>query len=163
MPVMDGVKATELIKQSPEGKATSIIAVSASALEEERIKVLECGADGFIRKPFKENVILEELKNVLNISYIYESEVETDSHSSLSPDLLSVLPADILEKIRKAVQGGYHEELIGLIDQVSSSYPDLSQSLMHLANGYEYDHLLSLLDGTPAASTLMTEGTPSHE
>ena len=36
---------------------TVIIALTASAFEEDRIKILEHGCDDFVRKPFKENDI----------------------------------------------------------------------------------------------------------
>ncbi|MGA9382129.1 MAG: PAS domain S-box protein, partial [Phormidium sp.] len=47
MPVMDGYEATKIIKSQPGGQNTIIIAVTASALEEERSLVLAAGCDDF--------------------------------------------------------------------------------------------------------------------
>ncbi|OAD22293.1 two-component hybrid sensor and regulator, partial [Candidatus Thiomargarita nelsonii] len=59
MPVMDGYEATQRIKATFKGHATTIIALTASAFEEERAAVLSAGCDDFMRKPFKETDIFE--------------------------------------------------------------------------------------------------------
>lgn len=53
MPVMDGYEATRQIKSHLKGQATVIIALTASALEEERTIILSAGCDDFVRKPFR--------------------------------------------------------------------------------------------------------------
>ena len=53
MPVMDGVEATKQIKAHEDGSSTFILALSASALDQEREQVLINGADAFMKKPFK--------------------------------------------------------------------------------------------------------------
>nr|MDJ0845301.1 PAS domain S-box protein [Crocosphaera sp.] len=57
MPILDGYKATERIKATPQGQETVIIALTASAFEEERNLVLSAGCDDFMRKPFREEVL----------------------------------------------------------------------------------------------------------
>jgi CheY-like chemotaxis protein len=58
MPVMDGYEATKQIKATIKGQATTVIALTATSLEEERAIVLSAGCDDFIRKPFREADIL---------------------------------------------------------------------------------------------------------
>jgi CheY-like chemotaxis protein len=154
MPVMDGVTATRTIKEletlSGHGLKTIIIAVSASALEEERINVLKYGADDFIRKPFKENVILDAIKTHLGVNFLYEEEAThtQKKHAGfiLSPDSLRTLPDDFGISIRKAIEGGYHEELIALIEEIEKVEPSMGQALMKLAQDYDYNSLLSLFN-----------------
>ncbi|MEB3341082.1 PAS domain S-box protein [Okeania sp.] len=74
MPVMDGYEATKIIKQTALGKATTIIAVTANAFDENRDAILAAGCDDFITKPFSENLLLEKLANHLGINYSYEKE-----------------------------------------------------------------------------------------
>jgi PAS domain S-box-containing protein len=74
MPVMDGYDAIRSIKSmnSVNDKKIPIIAVTASAFTEDRIKALEAGADAYLRKPFKENELFECIGLCLGIQYIYK-------------------------------------------------------------------------------------------
>ncbi len=151
MPVMDGVEATKRIKAAESGKDTIVIAVSASALEEQRIGVLEYGADAFIRKPFKESVILSEIQHHLGVKYRYESqEPEPVSETVFpAPHSLSDLPVELVDGMRRAVNGGYHEELMAMIETIARQNPGTAQALRQLADEYRYDRLLTLLGGYP--------------
>ena len=62
MPALDGVQATRAIVGSlPPDQLPCIVAMTASALDEERESCLEAGMDGFLPKP----VSLAELARVL--------------------------------------------------------------------------------------------------
>jgi len=62
MPEMDGLKATQAIRQRwPDGEQTAIIAMTASALKGDRAMCLAAGMDGFLSKPAK----IEMLKAAL--------------------------------------------------------------------------------------------------
>ena len=54
MPVMDGHEAIRRIRAMAGGKDPKIIAVTASAMDENRQELMEIGADDFISKPFRE-------------------------------------------------------------------------------------------------------------
>lgn len=54
MPVMDGYTATQQIKSILGGENTIIIALTASAFQEERGMILSIGCDDLICKPFSE-------------------------------------------------------------------------------------------------------------
>ncbi len=51
MPQMDGLEAAGLIRRLPDREATPIIAVTASAFDEDRRACLDAGMDDFITKP----------------------------------------------------------------------------------------------------------------
>ena len=65
MPVMDGYEATKYIKSTTQGNATAIIALTASVLEQERAIILSAGCDDFMRKPFKEQTALLDLRGLM--------------------------------------------------------------------------------------------------
>ena len=62
MPVMNGLEATRRIKGNEAGVDTKIVALTAHALEEERIEILEAGCDDFIRKPYRASEIFDALR-----------------------------------------------------------------------------------------------------
>lgn len=61
MPKMGGVEATKFIRGHNLGKHPYIIALTANAFEDDRIKCLDAGMDGFLAKP----VNINEIKNQL--------------------------------------------------------------------------------------------------
>eukprot|EP00698_Gefionella_okellyi_P022919 TRINITY_DN7689_c0_g1_i1.p1 TRINITY_DN7689_c0_g1~~TRINITY_DN7689_c0_g1_i1.p1 ORF type:complete len:1402 (-),score=360.07 TRINITY_DN7689_c0_g1_i1:63-4268(-) len=63
MPVMDGFKATELIRESEKGtgKRTPIIAVTANAMQGDRDKCIANGMDDYIPKPFEIEKLQQKL------------------------------------------------------------------------------------------------------
>jgi CheY-like chemotaxis protein len=64
MPEMDGYEAIPLIKKIPKRKNTPVIAVTAQAMQGDREKCLEAGADGYVPKP----VDIDKLLEILNIT-----------------------------------------------------------------------------------------------
>jgi PAS domain S-box-containing protein len=65
MPEMDGITATKIIRQS-EQKQPYIIALTANALEDDRIKCMEAGMNDYISKP----ISIEELKIALETAQL---------------------------------------------------------------------------------------------
>jgi len=53
MPVMDGYRATEVIRQIPDGDRLPIVALSALTIENEIDRMEQVGMDGFLEKPLK--------------------------------------------------------------------------------------------------------------
>jgi predicted ATPase/signal transduction histidine kinase/CheY-like chemotaxis protein len=61
MPVLDGYETTRRIRGLAGGESVKIVAVTASAFEEQREDILACGCDELVRKPFRENEIFEAM------------------------------------------------------------------------------------------------------
>jgi CheY-like chemotaxis protein len=73
MPVMDGYTATRHIKDTPKGHSTKIIALTASAFEDERSHILAAGCDDFVGKPFRDTDIFEHMSKHLGVKYRYKA------------------------------------------------------------------------------------------
>ncbi|NER78207.1 MAG: response regulator [Leptolyngbya sp. SIO1D8] len=74
MPIMDGYAATRLIRQQESLKHTVVIAITASAFEEERQAILQAGCDDFIGKPFRREELLERVVHHLETKRYQTSE-----------------------------------------------------------------------------------------
>jgi signal transduction histidine kinase/CheY-like chemotaxis protein/streptogramin lyase len=71
MPVMDGYEATRRIKATVQGQATVVVALTASALEEDRRLILSEGCDDYVRKPFREEALFAVLQRHLGVAFVY--------------------------------------------------------------------------------------------
>jgi two-component system sensor histidine kinase/response regulator len=152
MPVMDGLAATRRIKADPRGKETVIIAVTASAMDDDRATVSQSGADDFVIKPCREDELLEKIRVLLNVAYDYEEMSGAKGEpvsglAALSADGLGELPRALVEELRNATLNGDKTLLDKLILQVREAEDAGSaNALQELADKYEYDALTRLLE-----------------
>ena len=63
MPVLDGLKATAMIRaQESDGSRIPIVAVTAHAMKGDREKFLEAGLDAYLSKPIRREDLAAVLK-----------------------------------------------------------------------------------------------------
>ena len=74
MPVMDGHEAIRRIRAIAGGKDSKIIAVTASAMDENRQELIAIGADDFISKPFREMDLFQKIHDHAGVEYVYVEE-----------------------------------------------------------------------------------------
>ena len=150
MPIMDGYEATRQIKQSPEGQETIIIALTASAFEEQRQVILSTGCDDFIRKPFREDVLFDKIAYHLKLRYIYEEEKSSTSVSAPIPPKiltahdLSVMPTDWLVNLYQAAICVDDSGILKLIKQIPESEAILANALTELVENFRIDIIIDL-------------------
>jgi two-component system cell cycle response regulator DivK len=65
LPGMDGFAALRQLRADPITQSTLVIAVTASAMERDRQKILEAGFDGYLSKPIQVKTFVEEIRTVL--------------------------------------------------------------------------------------------------
>ncbi len=161
MPVMDGATATQQIKSSPEGQSTVIIALTASAFEEQRQEILQAGCDDFVRKPFRETEILEKIATHLGVQYAYTDRPELPdkttppSIEALHSDDLATVPPEWLQQLYDAAAQGNDATIITLLQQVEASHPALVIRLNQLLETYRFDKIMDL--AAPLIDTLLLE------
>src|SRR4029077_16441732 len=71
MPVMDGHEAIHRIRAMAGGEGPKIIAVTASAMDDNRQELMEIGADDFIGKPFREAELFQKIRAHVGVVYRY--------------------------------------------------------------------------------------------
>jgi CheY-like chemotaxis protein len=152
LPVMDGLEATRRIKAHPRGKETIVVALTASAMEEDRRSAAQSGADDFLAKPCREDELLDKIRALLNVDYDYEETNDADAESRgetepLGAERLGRLPHELLEEIRDATLTGNKRRLDALILKVPEAGDDeTARALQALADKYEYDALTRMLE-----------------
>lgn len=65
MPVMDGYQVLEKLKENQDTKEIPFIYVTASCEKSEEKKAMDLGADGYLRKPFHDDQLLNLLSEVV--------------------------------------------------------------------------------------------------
>ncbi|MDP8965323.1 MAG: PAS domain S-box protein [Cyanobacteriota bacterium] len=150
MPVMDGYEATRHIKAQPKGRDTVIIALTASAFEEERTVALSAGCDDFVRKPLQEAVIFEKMAQYLGVSYVYEQSIQSSSQQNatspgvLTRETLAAMPAEWVTQLNEAATQVDGELISQLIAQIPQEQVDLANGLTDLVNNYRFDRIIAL-------------------
>ncbi|MBN1511943.1 MAG: PocR ligand-binding domain-containing protein [Phycisphaerae bacterium] len=153
MPVMDGFEATGRIKAMPRGGETPVVAVSASVFEEDRAAVLGAGCDGFLRKPVREDQILDAVREHLGVRYEYEKEA-TDPTARLVPRLdtaalgrrLGALTTAQREALRQAAVELRPETLLATVEEIAGEDAELARELRALVDEFEFTRILDLVD-----------------
>lgn len=67
LPGVDGLKVCESVKNDDRLKQVRILTMTGFDVERSREETREAGADGFVAKPFKSDVFLEEVRRLLPV------------------------------------------------------------------------------------------------
>ncbi len=149
MPVMDGYEAIRRIKATDQGKKTPIIAITASAFEEDRQKVLATGADDFMRKPVIAEELFDKIRNQLGLVYLY-SEEEPPAPEALdrteARKRSGRLSEDLADKLSRALSVLDLHTFKQLLPEVATHSPELANELRRLADRYEISALADILE-----------------
>lgn len=150
MPVMNGYEATKIIKQTSLGQATTIIALTANAFDEDRDAILAAGCDDFITKPFSVVVLLEKLASYLGVRYLYQ-EMTSNSTAikpqiKLTKETLSIMPPEWLEQLHFAALSVNDQMVSELIRQIPETEIDLINCLTNLVENFRLDTILELIE-----------------
>ncbi|NJP05737.1 MAG: PAS domain S-box protein [Chloroflexaceae bacterium] len=156
MPVMDGYEATRRIRALPNGGEPIIVALTASAFEEESAQVLAAGGNDFMRKPFREMEIFLMMQKHLRLNYVYQASdgyaelatgepIPEDDPNGLVESLARV-PHNLLDDLEQALIRSDMTQIEQLIDQCQVLNPSLARGLHEMADRFEYDLMLSLIE-----------------
>jgi CheY-like chemotaxis protein len=177
MPVMDGREAIRRIRAAAQGEAITIIAVTASAMDENRQELLAIGADDFIGKPFQEADLFRKIQTHLGVEFLYVEKAVAERSEvvvELTAESVACLPQDLIHVMRDAVIGADLDQLLAKIEDVAATSPDIARGLRSLAERFEYQKLLDLFGAdlprpkalppgrTDSSRSETLEGKPSH-
>ena len=149
MPELNGIEVIKRVRAMADNEQYIIIVITASALEEDKSKVLEYGANSFIRKPFKPQLILEEIGRFAGIEYNYEDFIDENKHTGLKVtaseinDFLNSINNDILNKLSDFLDTGQSASIRELI--LNMPVNPVRSYLSELIDDYEFETVLSII------------------
>ena len=145
MPIMDGHEATKRIKAAPQGQQTIIIALTATAFDEDRDQVLAEGCDDFLRKPFREQEIVGKLVQHLGVRFIYEGAADEQAKPQQPQETLDLagLPVAWLADLRQAAIEADADHIAALAEQIRERRPAQASALVELVSNFDYDAILN--------------------
>jgi signal transduction histidine kinase/DNA-binding NarL/FixJ family response regulator len=143
MPVLSGETATHRIKARmaarPMAVRSVIVALTASAFDDNREQVLAGGCDAFIRKPFQAAELFDMLERLAGLRLLRADAAPP--RSGVSPEelirRLSATPADWHAEFRRAVALGDFGQIDALLERIRGDDGILHATLARWA--YEYD------------------------
>ncbi len=144
MPVMNGLEAARRIRNLPGGSQTPIIALTASAMEEDRRAGMESNVNDYLSKPCPQSVLLETIQRYLGVQYAYADDPETPA--PISAPSLATVPAEFAGDLRQAVLEGEKNRIDEILRQLRSRDASLAGALQELADQYEYESLTQMLE-----------------
>jgi two-component system sensor histidine kinase/response regulator len=175
MPVMNGSEATQLIRNDERGTMNDecqslsshhvaqssvhrssfivhrciIIALTASAFEQQREAILANGCDDLVTKPFKEATIFEMLERHAGIEFEYETEDEgpADERSNGEDALdvagrLHAVDSALVYRLREALTAGDAVEAEAAAAGIGAVDEPLAEILKRRIRAYEFDEVL---------------------
>lgn len=154
MPVVDGFEALRQIRENHAIGHVPVIAVTASAFAEERQRAIKAGANNFLCKPFEEADLFEKIGELLQLEYEFENMPddglgiqEAQNGARLKPEMLSVLPAKLIDSLRDAVLEGDYYTILALAEQAKIHDANVAAGLTHMTQHYRFEQLIDLLSG----------------
>jgi CheY-like chemotaxis protein len=151
MPLMDGLEAVRLIRETEFGRTVKVVAITASGLLEKEEALLAAEFDDFVRKPFREQKLLEIMARQLGVSYLYERDdtevLPAETVCELSRrQLITALGVDLLDELRSAVLALDTDQTLRVIERITTQEPAIGVALNKLATDLDYERLLNLVE-----------------
>lgn len=162
MPIMDGYEATNRIRAlqqdrpqaATKGQPTIIIALTATAFDEDRERALLEGCDDFVRKPFRHEEIYEMLAKHLAVRFVHE---DADAESAAAraaaitvpeadvaaPAATARDPAEWAADLERATRRADMSLILTLVEEIRGQNAPLAYTLAELAHNFEYKKILA--------------------
>jgi signal transduction histidine kinase/ligand-binding sensor domain-containing protein/DNA-binding response OmpR family regulator len=140
MPEMDGIELCRIIKSDRRISHIPIILLTARAEEEQQLQGYQTGADAYITKPFRLDILQVRIKNLIRQREQLQRHIQ--QHVQISPSEVAIRSLDE-EFINKAVRT-VEQNLVNADYTVEELSEEMSMSRVYL-----YKKILSLTGKTP--------------
>ena len=156
MPGMSGIEATQQIKKLDKQGQTVVLALTASAFEENREEAIASGCDDFVSKPIQASEIFEKMARYLGVQYQYEGIeksplAQTESEPAvprLTPELFSKTDSRWRYALTQAVLDLDDEAILRLAAELPDREKRVAIALRKCVEELSYKKLLHALQET---------------
>jgi two-component system, sensor histidine kinase and response regulator len=162
MPRMNGQTATRRIRQMEANLGidpTVIVALTATAFEEQRQDILAAGCDEVIAKPFQTDQLLSVLQRYLapgpNVIAEPSPAQQPEPAPHLAPDAIQAMPPTWIQALHQAACEGSDTKVMALLKEMPAAQMGVAQALSHLAKAFQFDRIIAVtLPLLPQAQSL---------
>ncbi|MGB1250932.1 MAG: ATP-binding protein [Candidatus Promineifilaceae bacterium] len=151
MPLLNGYALIQQIHHDHPTNPPPIIALSASAFEQDKKRSLEAGSDRFLAKPIDVEQLLETLAELLKLEWVYAT-AQPDAETAMD------LPEDrCLQQLRLAAQIGdvtALEEQIEELIRRDERYAQFGQQAKTMVDTFQMQQLRIWLNTLASAQTM---------
>jgi CheY-like chemotaxis protein len=156
MPIMDGFELIRRLRSDPVLQDTYIIASSASVFEAEQCASIAAGANEFLPKPISADGLLEMIRSLLDLKWIYEidgGDQESMEKNSLSgtsaetfqsADAIIIPSPETLEQLYSHAKKGDLDSIVeeaSHLAQMEARFRPFAQELCRLADNFQVKQL----------------------
>jgi PAS domain S-box-containing protein len=146
MPVLDGYQATQQIRALAGGDVVKIVALTASAFEEERQKIIASGCDDMVRKPLAQASLFSVMGNLLNLRYRYAEQEEMPEIVQERILDFSVLPQSHLVALKAAAEELDLGKTRKVVEQIKENHPALAIEIEKVVQTFRFDLIAALCE-----------------
>lgn len=143
MPVMNGYEATSRIRALPGGRDIPILALTASAFEEDKANILAAGCDEMLRKPVQTEEILQKISSSLHLPLLYGAPVQAEGGSKIDLDLGRLGREERLRLAQAALELD-KAAILAFAEGLSNGYRPEAELIRQLAEAYDFERLQAL-------------------
>lgn len=152
MPVMDGISATEIIREKYNKDTLPIIAVTANTSNEDKVKCLSAGMNKFVTKPVSVKTIREIISTFTNISRTSKTIKQVKNVTNESLILNDIDFTELFSILKNNIEAAARM-LSGFVEK----YNDIDIKIKRLLDNSEFNKagdLIHTIKGTSGNLTL---------
>lgn len=168
MPVMDGYEATTRIKENDELKHIPVIALTASAMSDDKEKIMNRGFDGYLTKPLMQTDLFREVSRFIpysrekrtretRLSVKSEKDVLVSESFETSPEIIGHLEKELMKSWESVCKNEIFDEIENFGKRVREfgqkyslkSIQDFGNKLIIHTGNFDVDQIKQTLNSYP--------------
>jgi two-component system, sensor histidine kinase and response regulator len=130
-----------------------MVALTASAFEEDRAAILEAGCNDMVRKPVAEDRLFGVIGPLLGLRFEYAEALPEDGGEEGAGEMgLQELPAETRRRLAEAAVRLDPEAILALVADLRNDHPGEAACIQRLAGGFRFDRIQALCELADAPS-----------